>query len=139
MSHLSALKNQPKFKFNFALCECYAASTLRQSHNRKNELIKVFENYLSYPLFFAKTEISFEVSSFGGSLFSGRGDPYFWDLLTPVTFYRYFLGVVTFGTLRYQDISSLLASSASIKLLIRGGPSEHLGLILMLSWYLSGP
>ena len=28
-------------------------------------------------------------------------DCYFWDLLTPVTFYRYFRGVVTFGTLRY--------------------------------------
>ena len=113
------------------MCECYAALTLKQSHNRKSELIKVFVNYVSYPLFFCKIK-SFEVSSFGGSLFS-VGDRYFWDLLTPVTFYRYFRGVVTFGTLRYQDTSSLLASSASITLLIREGPSEHGGLILILS------
>ena len=51
-----------------------------------------------YPLFLAKNEISFEVASFGGSLFSR--DRYFWDLLTPVTFYHYFRRVVTFGTLR---------------------------------------
>ena len=46
---------------------------------------------------------------------------------TPVTFYRYFRGVVTFGTLRYQDSSSLLASSASIKLLIREGAQNTAG------------
>ena len=47
---------------------------------------------------FRKREVSFEVSTFGGSLF--QGDRYFLDLLTPVTLHRYFRGVVTFGTLR---------------------------------------
>ena len=42
-----------------------------------------------YPLLLAKREISFELPTFAGSLFSG-GDGYFWDLLTSVTFYRYF-------------------------------------------------
>ena len=46
--------------------------------------------YLSYPLFFAKRGISFEVSTFRGSLFSG-GSMLSGFLLTPVTFYRYFL------------------------------------------------
>ena len=73
---------------------------------------------LSYLLFFAKREISFEVSTFGGSLFiylfiffwggGGGGNRYFRDLLTPVTFYRYFRRfatfdgrwVATFGTLQ---------------------------------------
>ena len=55
--------------------------------------------------------------------FFGRGS-LIWNLLTPVTFYRYFLRFVTFGTLRYQDNSSLLASSASIRVLVREGPSE---------------
>lgn len=53
-----------------------------------------------YPLFLAKNEISFKVATFGGSLFSGGGGSLLWDLLTPVTFYHYFRGVVTFGTLR---------------------------------------
>ena len=53
---------------------------------------------------FAKKEISFEVSTFGGSSFSG-GSGYFRDLPTPdmlslLSEVRYFLGVVTFGTLR---------------------------------------
>ena len=44
-----------------------------------------------YPLLLAKREISFELPTFAGSLFSGGGgDGYFWDLLTSVTFYRYF-------------------------------------------------
>ena len=39
---------------------------------------------------FAKREIRFELSASeaGGSLFSGGGDRYLRDLLTPVTFYR---------------------------------------------------
>ena len=31
----------------------------------------ICSGYLSYPLFYAKREISFEISTFGGSLFSG--------------------------------------------------------------------
>ena len=56
-----------------------------------------------YPLFLAKNEFSFEVATFGGSLFPGGrgGGRYFWDLLTPVTFCCYFRGVITFGTLQY--------------------------------------
>ena len=52
-----------------------------------------------------KREITFEVTTFGGSLNSGCR--YFRDLLTPVKFYsyfrkgRYFRVIVTFGTLRY--------------------------------------
>ena len=46
------------------------------------------------------------------------------DVLSLLSEVRYFQGVVTFGTLRYQDNSSLLASSASIRVLIREGPSE---------------
>ena len=61
-----------------------------------------FVQDIYHPLFFAKREISFVVSTFGGSLFSG--DCYFQDLQTPVTFssYRYFRGVVTFRILRYS-------------------------------------
>ena len=43
---------------------------------------------ISFRYFFPKREICFEISSFGGSLFSG--DRYFRDLITPVTFYRCF-------------------------------------------------
>ena len=62
---------------------------------------------ISDPLSIAKREISFEVFTFEGSLFSG--DRYPWDSLTKykryinilLLFYyyiRYFRGVVTFGT-----------------------------------------
>ena len=56
--------------------------------------------------FFAKRKISFEVSTFGGSLFGGGGG---WqlsgfantcDILSLPSEVRYFRGVVTFGTLR---------------------------------------
>ena len=55
-----------------------------------------FVQDIYHPLFFAKREISFVVSTFGGSLFSG--DCYFQDLQTPVTFssYRYFRRFATF-------------------------------------------
>ena len=92
--------------------------------------------------FFAKREISFETSSFGGSLLlllllllllfiflfwegvANLGFANSCDVLSLLSEVRYFQGVVTFGTLRYQDNSSLLASSASIRELIREGPSE---------------
>ena len=55
-----------------------------------------FVQDIYHPLFFAKREISFVVSTFGGSLFSG--DCCFQDLQTPVTFssYRYFRRFATF-------------------------------------------
>ena len=37
----------------------------------------IWSEYLSFPLFFAKKEISFEGTIFGGSLFSGGGVPTF--------------------------------------------------------------
>ena len=96
---------------------------------------------LSVFFFFAKREISFETSSFGGSLLllllllllfiflfwegvANLGFANSCDVLSLLSEVRYFQGVVTFGTLRYQDNSSLLASSASIRVLIREGPSE---------------
>ena len=55
-----------------------------------------FVQDIYHPLFFAKREISFVVSTFGGSLFSG--DCCFQDWQTPVTFssYRYFRRFVSF-------------------------------------------
>ena len=55
-----------------------------------------FVQDIYHPLFFRKREISFVVSTFGGTLFSG--DCYFQDLQTPVTFssYRYFRRFATF-------------------------------------------
>ena len=51
---------------------------------------------------FAKREISFEVSTFGGSLFSGGskllGFANTCDILSLLSEVRYFQGVVTFGT-----------------------------------------
>ena len=44
--------------------------------------------------FLLKREITFEVATFGGSLFSGGH--YFRDFLTPVKFYRYIRRVATF-------------------------------------------
>ena len=54
------------------------------------------------PLFFAKMEIRFKISTFGGSLFSG-GSPLSGfanncDILSLLSEVRYFRGVVTFGT-----------------------------------------
>ena len=48
-------------------------------------------------LFFAKREISFEVSSFGGSLFLG-GIATFCDIILLLSEVRFFRGVVAFGT-----------------------------------------
>ena len=55
-----------------------------------------FVQDIFHPLLFAKREISFVVSTFGGSLFPG--DCYFQDLQTPVTFssYCYFRRFATF-------------------------------------------
>ena len=40
--------------------------------------------YLSYPLFFVKREISYEVTTFSADGFFRGGDHYFQDKLTPV-------------------------------------------------------
>ena len=65
----------------------------------------ICSGYLSYPLFFAKRKISFEVSTFGGSLFPG--DCYFHDLLRPVTFYRYFRRFATFEGSLLSEFSGI--------------------------------
>ena len=60
-------------------------------------------NHIRY--FFAKRKTSFEISTFGGSLFSGG------SLLSGNTcdFFRYFRGVVTFGTLRtFEFVNEVL-------------------------------
>ena len=60
-------------------------------------------NHIRY--FFAKRKSSFEISTFGGSLFSGVR----YCLVTPVTFFRYFRGVVTFGSLRtFEFVNEVL-------------------------------
>ena len=64
----------------------------------KPRISEAFVQDIYQTLCFAKREISFEVSTFGGLLF--WGDRHFRDLLTPVTFYRFFRGIVNFGTLR---------------------------------------
>ena len=50
----------------------------------KPRISEAFVQDIYHTLCFAKREISFEVSTFGGSLF--WGDRYFRDLLTPVTY-----------------------------------------------------
>ena len=56
-------------------------------------------------IFFAKREIRFEVSTFGGSLFSGAsllsGFDNTCDTFSPLSEVRYFRRIVTFGTLRH--------------------------------------
>ena len=66
-------------------------------------------NHIRY--FFAKRKTSFEVSTFGGSLFSGgsllSGNTC--DFLSLLSEVRYFRGVVTFGTLRtFEFVNEVL-------------------------------
>ena len=66
----------------------------------------ICSGYLSRPLFFTKRKIRFEVSVFGGSLFSGgsllSGFANTCDTLLLLSDVRYLRGVVTFVTLRFS-------------------------------------
>ena len=63
--------------------------------------------------------MTFEVASFGGSLFSGGR--YFQDLLTPAKFYRYFRRVAT-CTLggHYFEIFTVLSKALSNRFCVAG-------------------
>ena len=87
----------------------------------KPRISEAFVQDIYHTLRFAKSEISFKISTFGGSWF--WGDRYFRDLLTPVTFYHFFRGVVNFGTLR-QSVIFLKRSDSSVSQLYRALSTE---------------
>ena len=68
--------------------QCMSCTLRVMNRNVKYSLL-MFRLSVIPVIFFAKREISLEVSTFGGSLVSG-GSLLLGFLLTPVTFYRYF-------------------------------------------------
>ena len=82
----------------------------------------ICSGYLSCPLFFSKREISFEVSTFGGSFFSGgsllSGFANTCDILSLLSEVRYLRGVVTFVTVygNYGSYTTDLNISHSVSM-----------------------
>ena len=83
--------------------------------------------HLKFPLYLTKREITFDVATFGGSLFNFGGDRYFRNLQTPVKFSCYFWRVAiviftgggTFGTLPYIFFFRKLPYKVAVKTVLR--------------------